>query len=91
MALHPLARRRELLELGDPALDGVVRDQLVADCHVEDLPEARERLVDRAVAQRTLDGALLAFADLRGLVAVGLLRGDLREPVAFEERQQVVA
>jgi hypothetical protein len=67
-----------------------VRDQLVANRHIKDLPKAGERLVDRAVAQRPFDGDLLAFADLCGLVSIGLLRRDLREAVVLEERQQVV-
>ena len=71
-------------------LDRVVLDQLVADRRVENLAEPRQRLVDRSVGQRALDLAQLAFADLGGLVAVDLLRGDLREPVVLEEGQQVM-
>jgi hypothetical protein len=36
-----------------------------------------------------VDQLLLALAHLVGLVAVGLLRGDLAEQVAFEEGQQM--
>ena len=83
--------RLGLLQLLDLPLDRVVLDQLVADGRVENLAEPRQRLVDRPVRQWALDQALLALADLRRLVAVHFLRGDLREPVILEERQQVMA
>ena len=90
LAVQASAGGRLLLELGHLALDGVVVDQVVADGDVEDLAEADERLVDRAVAQRPIDPAVLAFTDLRGLVAVDFPGGDLGEAVVFEERQQMM-
>ena len=55
------------LQLLDLRLDRVVRDQVVAHGRVEDLPEPRQRLVDRPIRQRALDQAFLALADLRRL------------------------
>ncbi|HEY1855336.1 MAG TPA: hypothetical protein VGG40_12190 [Solirubrobacterales bacterium] len=88
-AAQPRPLRRSLLQLLDPSLDRVEREEVVAHRGVEDLPQPRQRLVDRSVRQRPLDQPLLPLADLCGLVAVGLLGGDLAEQVALEEGEEV--
>ena len=87
-ARPPGLRFAELLHLG---LHRVVVDQLVADGDVEDLAEPGQRLVDRPVRERALNELALALLNLRGLVAIDLLRRDLGELVLGEERQHVVA
>lgn len=72
---HPL--RLGLLQLLNLGLDRVVRDQLVAERRIENLPEPRQRLVDSSVGKRALDQSLLALTHLGRLVAVYFLRGDL--------------
>jgi hypothetical protein len=54
---EPDPLRLGLLQLLDLGLDRVVRDQLVAERRVENLPEPRQRLVDRPVGKRALDQA----------------------------------
>jgi hypothetical protein len=67
-----------------------VVEQVVTHRRVEDLPEAGQRLVDRAVGQRPLNLALLALPDLGGLIAVGLMGRDLGQPLVLEEGEQVM-
>ena len=76
-----LARCLELAVAGVDA-DRVAGDQLPLFGHGEDLPQARDRLVDRFGGQQ-------AFADLVLAVAVDLGDGDLRRVMGVEERQQV--
>lgn len=62
----------------------VARDEVALLRDGQDLPEARDRLVDRLRRERLL-------AHLEGAVAVDLSDGDLRQVVAVEEGQEVVA
>ncbi|HET9720226.1 MAG TPA: hypothetical protein VFP55_09125 [Solirubrobacteraceae bacterium] len=64
-------------------LDRVTVDQPPSLRALEDLTEPGDRLVDR-------HGRQLALTDLRSRVPVDLPRGDLRQPVLAEVRQQVV-
>nr|WP_272476194.1 hypothetical protein [Baekduia alba] len=78
---RPLLRDTELaVARVDPQRVAVDETTLLSD--IEDLAEARERLVDGV-------GTEAALADLVLAVAVDLRHGDLREQVPREERQQV--
>jgi hypothetical protein len=64
--------------------DRIAGEQLILDGDLEDLAEAGDRLVDRLCGERRL-------VDLALAVPVDLGDRDLGEPMAREDRQEVVA
>jgi hypothetical protein len=93
------ALRRGHSEAPSPTPRGIALEIAVLDRNLQDLAEARQRLVDHLVPERAPADGLAALAggaqcvslpDLEIPVAVDLLDRDLGQPVLREKRQQVV-